>query len=81
VCVRERTFEDKSGLVPTDSVRREEGLKRGIDIRKGTGEVALSFAELMAVLDKSIGSWVQPLASAIDGSTKHCRIGLRIFPE
>lgn len=54
--MRERTFEDKSGLVPTDSVRREEGLKRGIDIRKGTGEVALSFAELMAVLDKSIGS-------------------------
>jgi len=80
--VRERTFEDKSGLIPTDSVRREEGLKRGIDRRKGTGEVALSFAELMAVLDKkSIGSWVQPLASAIDGSTKHCRIGLRIFPE
>jgi hypothetical protein len=65
--VRERTFEDKSGLVPTDSVRREEGLKRGIDRRKGTGEVGLSFAELMAVLDKSIGSWVQRLASAIDG--------------
>jgi hypothetical protein len=33
VCVRERTFEDKSGLVPTDSVRRKEGLKRGIDRR------------------------------------------------
>ncbi len=65
--MRERTFEDKSGLVPTDSVRREEGLKRGIDRRKGTGEVGLSFAELMAVLDKSIGSWVQRLASAIDG--------------
>ncbi len=44
--MRERTFEDKSGLIPTDSVRREEGLKTGIDRRKGTGEVALSFAEL-----------------------------------